>query len=140
MSLVIELAPFEMAIVEDELLRNGAEPQKISVSHETRILREHEILMQEEANTPAKMLYLAIEHAFLAKTNHDVIRVHIDRIAHELAAAVPSLQEPIAHVLALVDAGELRDGLAKMRAVIAVEASILKEIYVDPLRHATAKH
>lgn len=140
MSLTIELAPFEMAIIDDDLVRNGAEPRKIVVSDGERVLREHEILTQEEADTPAKMLYLAVEHALLAKANHNEIHAHVHRIASEIAEVAPPLRDRISRLRFHLDQNALRCALAEARSIIAAEADILKQIYVDRPRDVTSKH
>lgn len=138
--MTIELAPYETLIIEGEILRNGCDKRTLTVAENARILREYEILTEDEANTPAKMLYLAIEHAFLAKANHEAIKAHIRRIADELADVAPPLKAAIDAVTVQVDANLLRAALQAARTVICEEAELLKRVYVNPPANRRARH
>ena len=66
MPLQIELAPNERLLIGDVSLRNGNRRCRLTLETQARLLRGKDILLEHEADTPAKRLYFLLEAYYLS--------------------------------------------------------------------------
>ncbi|MCC6009240.1 MAG: hypothetical protein JJU40_16435 [Rhodobacteraceae bacterium] len=66
MPLQIELAPNERLLIGDIALRNGTRRCRLTLETQARILRGKDILLEHDADTPAKRLYFLLEAYYLS--------------------------------------------------------------------------
>ncbi len=65
MGLKLSLKPNEKIAINGAVLTNGHKRTQLMVENQARILRESDIIQEEEANTPAKRVYLPIMLMYL---------------------------------------------------------------------------
>ena len=140
MSITVELAPYELAIIDGEIMRNGPDPRFITLEHEARFLREAEILAEQDADTPSKLLYLAIEHTYLAQDNQVALKRHVLKIAEEIAFVAPELRVLITKITAAVALDELREALRLGRELIMKEKEFLDQAFGPHYLRSHAAH
>jgi flagellar protein FlbT len=59
MALKVELKPGERILIGDSVITNGAQRTRFLIDGRSPVLRERDIITAEQANTPAKRIYLA---------------------------------------------------------------------------------
>jgi len=74
MALVIDLKPHERIIIGNSLIKNDNQKARLHIQGDAPILREKDIMRENEADTPCKKVYLAVQLMYLAadpKALHD---------------------------------------------------------------------
>lgn len=85
MALVIDLKPGEKILIGDAVITNDSQRTRLHISGDTPILREKDVMKEEEANTPCKQAYFLIQCMYMArnpKEYHDKYFSTIKEIQH----------------------------------------------------------
>lgn len=90
MALVIDLKPNERIIIGDAVIQNDKHRTRLHIEGDTPILREKDIMREEEADTPCKKIYLAIQLMYLAKDPGEMHQIYFD-LVREVQEAAPSI-------------------------------------------------
>ena len=93
MALKVELKPHEKIIIGSCVITNTDQRAKLLIEGErVPILREKDILTPATADTPAKLLYLAVQLMYVARDPQDHHPVYFD-LMRDLLNAMPSSAE-----------------------------------------------
>ena len=65
MALKIELKPKERVIIGDSLITNDGQRAKLTIEGSAPILRENDIMLPDDAQTPCENIYLTIQMMYL---------------------------------------------------------------------------
>lgn len=65
MALHVELKPFEKFNLNGALVANGPQRVRLQIESGARMLREKDIMLEQDATTPAKRLYFFLQKAYL---------------------------------------------------------------------------
>ena len=125
MPLTINLKPRERLIVNGVVIENSGQAAKILVHNTAALLREKDILTEEQANTPARRIYFAVQCEYLFPGKEDVFLPIIYEFLREFADAAPSTLSVVREIQEFVDRGELYKALRSARQLIAREQEIL---------------
>lgn len=125
MGLKVELKPGERFILGECLVTNGDQRTRLLIEGQAAILREKDIMTTEQANTPAKRIYLAVQ---LMYTSRDPAAHHQTyfSLMHDLVQAAPSAWPHVVNVSNHILAGEMYKALKSAKALIAYEGELLK--------------
>ncbi len=124
MGLKVELKPGERLILGECLVTNGSQRTRLLIEGQAPILREKDIMLPGQANSPAKRIYLAVQ---LMYTSRDP-RVHHDAyfsLMRDLVQAAPSAWPHMVAVSNHILAGEMYKALKSAKALIAYEKELL---------------
>ncbi len=89
MPLTINLKPHEKLILNGVVIENSGPMAKILIHTTAALLREKDVLPEEQATTPARRIYFAIQCRYLFAGKADRLPVSIDRLLADYAAARP---------------------------------------------------
>lgn len=127
MALKVELRPHERIIVGSCVITNTEQRAKLLIEGERiPILREKDILTPATADTPAKLIYLAVQLMYLAPDP----RVHHPtyfNLVRDMVSAVPSAWPIIEAINNHILSGDLYRALKEARRLIDHEAMLLKK-------------
>lgn len=73
MALVIDLKPGEKILIGDAVITNDSQRTRLHIAGDSPILREKDVLQEEEADTPCKKIYFLVQCMYLA---HDPAIYH----------------------------------------------------------------
>ncbi|HET9686398.1 MAG TPA: flagellar biosynthesis repressor FlbT [Pseudolabrys sp.] len=124
MTLKIELKPGERFIVGECIVTNCRQRAWLLIEGSAPILREKDIMTLEQADTPAKRVYLAVQLMYTARDprlQHETYFV----LMRDLIQAAPSAWPHIAAVNNHILAGELYKALKSAKALIAYEKELI---------------
>jgi flagellar protein FlbT len=124
MGLKVELKAGERMILGDCLITNGDQRTRLFIEGQAPILREKEIMTLDQADTPAKRIYLATQIMY---TSHDP-RAHHETyfaLTREFLEAVPSAWPYVDAISNNIMAGAMYKALKSARALIAYEKELL---------------
>ena len=125
MPLKVSLKPNEKVIVNGAVLQNGEHAATLVVLNEAALLRDKDILTEENSNTPARRIYYTLQCAYLFPDNRKPYLDLFYQYLTEFEVAVPSSAELVGKVRSEVDGGRYYQGLRKSRRLIDHEKEIL---------------
>ena len=124
MALKIELKPGERFILGNAVITNGDQRTRLFVEGKTPILREKDILRTDDADTPCKKLYLAVQLMYLGDNPSRHHQLYFD-VARDILNAAPSTAEYIERMNNRILTGELYKALKEAKALIAYERELM---------------
>lgn len=89
MALVIDLKPGEKILIGDAVITNGNSRARLNISGDSPILREKDVLQEEDADTPCKRAYFLIQCMYMAR-NPRLYHEKYFEIVSEIQKASPS--------------------------------------------------
>ena len=124
MSLKVELKPGERIIIGECVVTNTGQRTRLLVDGQVPILREKDILRAEQADTPAKRLYLALQLMYTARDPRQHYDVYFSLMTDMLQAA-PSTGRYFAAINNLILTGEVYKALKECKKLIAYEEELI---------------
>lgn len=67
MALVIDLKPHEKILIGDAVITNDSQRTRLHIAGDSPILREKDVMQEEDADTPCKKVYFLIQCMYLAR-------------------------------------------------------------------------
>ncbi len=67
MALVIDLKPGEKILIGSAVITNDSQRTRLHIDGDTPILREKDVMKEEDANTPCKKAYFLIQCMYMAR-------------------------------------------------------------------------
>ncbi|PZP57128.1 MAG: flagellar biosynthesis repressor FlbT [Micavibrio aeruginosavorus] len=67
MALIIDLKPGEKILIGTAVITNDSQRTRLHISGEAPILREKDVLQEEDADTPCKKVYFLVQCMYLAR-------------------------------------------------------------------------
>ena len=131
MALKVELKPNEKIIIGSCVITNTEQRAKLLIEGEKiPILREKDILTPATADTPAKLLYLAVQLMYISDDPQEHHRVYFD-LMRDLLSAVPSTADAIQEINNHILSGDYYKALKETKKLIAYEAELLGQAKGD---------
>jgi flagellar protein FlbT len=123
MALKVELKPNERIIIGSCVVTNADQRARLLIDGNAPILREKDIMTPETANTPAKLVYLAVQLMYISpdpQNNHATYFNLVREIVTAVPSAWPIIEEINNHILT----GELYRAVKAARKLIAYEQKL----------------
>jgi flagellar biosynthesis repressor protein FlbT len=125
MALKVELKPHERIIIGSCVITNTDQRARLLIDGEKiPILREKDILTPETADTPAKLIYLAVQLMYISPTpeiNHGTYF----NLLRDLVTSAPSMWPVIEGININILNGDLYQALKEARKLVAYEKKLL---------------
>jgi len=125
MALKVELKPGERIFIGECVITNDDQRTRLLIDGEAPVLREKDIMTAEQANTPAKRIYLAVQLMYTSKdprTHHEVYFALIRDIVQAAPSTWPQIETINNHILS----GELYKALKQSRKLIEYEQELFR--------------
>lgn|SRR3569832_1538777 len=127
MALKVELKPHERIIIGNCVITNTDQRARLLIDGDkVPILREKDILTPETADTPAKLLYLAVQLMYISpdpRMNHGTYF----NLVRDLVNTAPSMWSLIENINTNILNGELYHALKEAKKLVAYEKELLDE-------------
>ena len=128
MALIIDLKPHEKFIVGDSLITNDKQKARLHIEGDTPILREKDILLNKDADTPCKKVYLTIELMYLAgEPNQDMNKIYFDLIK-EIQNAAPSTIPFFVKINDFIMHDKYYKALKEAKKLVEYEEELIKNV------------
>jgi flagellar protein FlbT len=127
MPLKLDLKVGEKMIVNGAVLENVGQNAKLLVRNMAAVLREKEILTQDDAVTPASRVYFALQCAYIFPQSRAGHLKHVDQFLGDYQDACPSAADIVETIRGHVADGEYYRGMKAARKLIAHELETLSE-------------
>jgi flagellar protein FlbT len=130
MALKVELKPHEKILIGECVITNGDQRTRFIVDGSAPILREKDIMTAEQADTPAKRIYLAVQLMYISRDP----RAHHDTyfsLIRDLVQAAPSAWAYVEIINNHILTGELYKALKQVQKLISYEQDLLADAARD---------
>ena len=124
MGLKVELKPGERLILGECLVTNGDQRTRLHIEGQAPILREKDIMVPAQADTPAKRIYLAVQLMYTSRDPRNHHEAYFT-LMRELVQAAPSAWPQISAISNHIMADEMYTALKSAKALIAYEKELL---------------
>ena len=121
MALRITLESGKKVIVNGAVIENTGGTTTLKIHNTANILRGSEVMTEDEANTPARRLYHALQSAYLFEDNRAEYLARFERFVEDYVTAAPSAGEIAAKTLNSIADGDYYGALKSARKLIAHE-------------------
>lgn len=89
MALVIDLKPGEKILIGTAVITNDSQRTRLHISGEAPILREKDVMKEEEADTPCKKIYFLVQCMYMARRPEEYHKKYFD-LVKEIQHAAPT--------------------------------------------------
>ncbi len=127
MTLKVEIKPGERIIIGESLITNGGARAKLFIEGDAPILRERDVMPAREADTPAKLIYLAVQLIYL-KHGNDVVLEDYKALAREFLEAAPGARDILDAIDNCLLSGEFYKGIKQAKRLIEYEEQRINHV------------
>lgn len=131
MPLTIDLKHGDRMIINGAVIEMASPNSKIIVHNEAAILRGKEIMQQEEANTPAKRVYFALQGAYMFKDKEGEFLQAFDKYLADFLKATPSSLEIVKTIKELTEEDQLYKALKEAHKLMEHEEKVLSAAGIE---------
>ncbi|MBI1204662.1 MAG: flagellar biosynthesis repressor FlbT [Rhodopseudomonas sp.] len=124
MSLKVELKPGERILIGDCVLTNSGQRARFIIDGKAPIMREKDIMTVEQANTPAKRIYLTISLMYTSREARDLHASYF-ALVKDMVQAAPSTWPLIEAINNEILTGELYKALKHAKQLISYEQELI---------------
>jgi flagellar biosynthesis repressor protein FlbT len=127
MALKVELKPHERIIIGSCVVTNTDQRARLLIDGDNiPILREKDILTPETANTPAKLVYLAVQLMYISPDPQASHGTYFN-LLRDIVVTVPSSWAIIEGINNFILSGDLYQALKEAKKLIAFEKKLLDQ-------------
>jgi len=128
MALKITLKPKERIVLGGAVIQNGPFKAEFTIENTIPILRQKYILSPDDANTPAKRIYFAVQLMYVDEAHLAEHHKLYWQFVREFVSAVPSSLGLIDQISELILQGQYYDALKAARKLIQLEQEVLDRV------------
>lgn len=128
MPLKVVLKPGEKAVINQAVILNGGEKAELVLENKARILRERDIMTEEQANSPAKRIYFVVQMLYMFPNNERFYQQKFNELVRDFVNAVPSSTPIILEIGKKVIGGDLYGALKKCQKLLRYEEKVLRHV------------
>ena len=127
MALVIDLKPREKVIIGNAVITNDNQRTRLQIDGDAPILREKDVMREEDVNTPCKRVYYTIQLMYLAKDPTEFFDVYFATI-REIQGIAPSTAERFADISQRILEGHYYKALKATKKLIDYEKELMDHV------------
>lgn len=125
MALIIDLKPEEKILIGSAVVVNDKQRTRLHISGDTPILREKDVMQEEEANTPCRKVYFLVQCMYLARNPREYHPKYFE-LLKMIQSAAPSTSVFFARINAHIVQGHYYKALRDSRDLISHEDDLFK--------------
>lgn len=130
MALKIRLKPHEKVLIGHAVLRNGDKTSEFHLENKVSILREKDIMKEEDATTPGQRLYFLIQLMYIDGENLAGYHISYWEQVKEIVAAAHSTQPYLEEISALILVQDYYHALKAARKFMEYEQCLVSQVSV----------
>lgn len=127
MALIIDLKPQERIIIGNALITNDASRARLHIEGQAPILREKDIMREEEATSPCKRIYLTIQLMYLATDPKTLQELYFQQV-RDVQNAAPSTTPIFLKINEHILDGHYYKAMKEARNLIDYEGKLLANV------------
>ena len=127
MTLKVEIKPGERIIIGESLITNGGARAKLFIEGDAPILREKDVLPVRAADTPAKLVYLAVQLLYLKQGDESVLEDYRE-LARDFLSAAPGAADILNDIENCLLTGDFYKGMKQAKRLIEYEEQRINHV------------
>ena len=127
MALIIDLKPGEKFLIGNAVITNDDKRTRLHVAGETPILREKDVLKEENADSPCKKIYFLIQCMYLSD-KPDIYFDKYFRMVREIQKAAPSTSFLFMSINEKIIQGHYYKALKDAKELIQYEEDLISNV------------
>lgn len=127
MALIIDLKPGEKILIGTAVITNDAQRTRLHISGDAPILREKDVMQEEDADTPCKKIYFLIQCMYLAPDP----KTYFDRyfnLIREIQDAAPTTTFFFLTINELILEGSYYKAMKNARDLMSHEEELIERV------------
>lgn len=124
MALVIDLKPAEKVLIGEAVITNGDQRTRLHIDGTAPIIREKDILKEEDANTPCRRIYFLVQCMYMAGSS-DLYTEKYFEMVKEVQHAAPTTALFILDINEQIMAGAFYKALKIAKELIEYEEELI---------------
>lgn len=128
MPLLIDLKPGEKVIINGAVIENAGANTKIRICNDSTLLRQKEIMTEDQASSPAARVYFCLQNAYIFPERRTHYLGLFDHYLSEYLEACPSAQQIGQEICDEIRANHYYRALKFSRKLLIHEASVLENL------------
>ncbi|MCB9996518.1 MAG: flagellar biosynthesis repressor FlbT [Rhodospirillales bacterium] len=127
MALIIDLKPGEKILIGDAVITNDQQRTRLHISGDAPILREKDVMKEEDANTPCKKIYFLVQCMYLARAP----RIYFDKYfaqVKEVQNAAPTTTLFIMKINDMIIEGTFYKAMKEARELLLHEEELIENV------------
>lgn len=126
MALVIDLKPGEKILIGEAVITNDKTRTRLHIAGDAPIMREKDVMKEEDADTPCKQIYFLVQCMYLAKDPGIYHEKYFD-LAREIQHAAPSSSFMFLIINQKIMDGHYYKALKEARELIRLEEELVSD-------------
>jgi len=131
MALVIDLKTHEKILIGTAVITNDSQRTRLHIAGDAPILREKDVLQEEDATSPCKKLYFLVQCMYLSPAPQEYHKAYFDMI-HEIQNAAPSSTIFFMQISDFIMEGHYYKALKKAKELIEHERELIENALRQP--------
>lgn len=127
MALVIDLKPNEKILIGDAVITNDKQRTRLHISGKSAIIREKDVMKEDDADTPCKKAYFLIQCMYLARNANEYHEPYFE-LAKEIQHAAPSSSFMFLKINEFIIEGNYYKAMKQAQELIKLEEDLLKNV------------
>lgn len=127
MALVIDLKPQEKILIGEAVITNSSQRTRLHIAGDAPIIREKDIMQEEDATSPCKRIYFLIQCMYIAKKPEDYHERYFDAVK-EIQKAAPSSTIFFVQINEQILAGTYYKALKLAQQLIEHERELIENV------------
>ncbi len=127
MALIIDLKPKERVIIGNALITNDATRARLHIEGDAAILREKDILREEDANSPCKRIYFTIQLMYLSDDPMKLHELYFSQVK-DVQHAAPSTAPMFMKINDFILGDQYYKALKEARHLIEYEQKLIANV------------
>jgi flagellar protein FlbT len=128
MALKISLKPHEKVILGGAVIANGSSACHLMIENNVPILRQADILVEQDVNSPCKRIYFTIQLMYIdEQRSAEMHPIYWDLIKEVLHAA-PSTKELLTQISEKIVEGKMYQALKLAKNLISYEQELINNV------------
>jgi len=138
MALKVELKPGERILIGESVVTNTDQRTRLLIEGAAPILRQKDIMTPDQADTPAKRIYLAVQLMYTSRDAHRHHELYFS-LVRDIVQAAPSTWPLIEAINNHILTGEMYKALKEIKKLIAYEEELLAHAARGPSLRKSGK-
>lgn len=131
MALVLDLKPSEKVLIGEAVITNGDQRTRLHIDGNAPIIREKDILKEEEADTPCKKVYFLVQCMYMASSS-DLYAEKYFELVKEVQHAAPTTSLFILDINEQIMGGTFYKALKIAKELIEYEKELIGHATKQP--------
>ncbi len=127
MALVIDLKPQEKILIGEAVITNSAQRTRLHIAGDAPIIREKDIMKEEDADTPCKRIYFLIQCMYISKDPKEYHEKYFEYV-EEVQKAAPSCSIFFMQINEHIIAGTYYKAMKLAQQLIEHERELLENV------------